>query len=127
MDKDFSTLFSEVKEDITAYVALKLKLFQLVLYEKSGRAMSFLLYGLIVLLVLFFAILFLFLTLGVYIGELLHSNTLGMISVAILYLISLGLLIGFRNKIQRWIINLFLAEITKNDNDDDDFQKPATS
>ena len=122
MDKDFSALFSEIKEDTTAYVTLRLKLFQLVIYEKSGRAMSFLLYGLMVLLVIFFAVLFLFLTLGVYLGELMHSTLLGMVSMAALYILSLCLLILFRKKIQQWVMNLFLAEITKNDDDDESNQ-----
>ena len=126
MDKDFTTLFSEMKEDVTAYVTLKLKLFQLVIYEKLGRAMSFLLYGLIVLLVIFFAVLFLFLTLGVFLGELMQSMALGMVAMAVLYILSLGLLILFRKKIQLWVMNLFLAEITKND-DDNESEESETS
>jgi len=101
-----------------AYVTLKLKLFQLVIYEKSGSAMSFLLYGLIVLLVIFFSVLFLFLALGFYLGELMRSMALGMVSVAALYILFLCLLILFRKKIQLWVMNLFLAEITKNDDDE---------
>ena len=122
MDKDFSTLFTEMKEDVTAYTTLKLKLFQLVIYEKLGRTMSFLLYGLIVLLVIFFAVLFLFMTVGVYLGELMHSTTLGMVSMSALYILSLCLLIAFRKKIQLWVMNLFLAEITKNDDDNESNQ-----
>jgi hypothetical protein len=77
------------------------------------------LYGLILLLVLFFAILFIFLALGLFLGELIGSASVGMALVAVLYLIVMGVLLFSKDKIQMWLTNLFIAEITKNDEEDE--------
>lgn len=111
------TLFSEIKSDLTTFLTLKMKMFQLDMYEKSGRAFSLILFGLIVSLVVFFAVLFLFLALAFFLGDLLGSLALGLGIVAIVYVLFIVLLIVNRNQIQLKLLNLFLTEITKNDSD----------
>lgn len=119
MSKNFNNLFSDIKEDLSAYVNLKIKILQITLYEKTSTLFSLILYGLILLLVLFFAILFIFLALGLFLGELIGSASVGMALVAVLYLIVMGVLLFSKDKIQMWLTNLFIAEITKNDEEDE--------
>lgn len=118
MSKNFNNLFSDIKEDLGAYVNLKIKILQITLYEKTSTLFSLILYGLILLLVLFFAILFIFLALGLFLGELIGSASVGIALVAVLYLIVMGILLLSKDKIQMWLTNLFIAEITKNDEED---------
>jgi len=120
MEKDFNTLFADIKKDLTAYITLKLEILKLDVYEKSSVFSSLLLYGLIVSLVVIFAFLFLFLALGFYIGELLHSFGTGIILIAVLYLITLVILLWQRKRIQNWLVNLFVKQIIQDDNNDCD-------
>ena len=68
MEKDSGTVFRELKEDVSAYVELKLELLKLSTYERTGKVIAVLSYGLILLFLAFFAILFIFLALGFFLG-----------------------------------------------------------
>ncbi len=70
MEKDSGTVFRELKEDVSAYVELKLELLKLSTYERTGKVIAVLSYGLILLFLAFFAILFIFLALGFFLGDL---------------------------------------------------------
>ena len=118
MEKNFNTLFADVKKDLTAYITLKLEILKLGVYEKSSVFSSLLLYGLILLLVVFFAFLFLFLALGLYIGQLLNSYGTGMALVAVLYIIILAILLWQRKNVQNCLINLFVKQITQEEDNE---------
>ena len=47
MEKDSGTVFRELKEDVSAYVELKLELLKLSTYERTGKVIAVLSYGLI--------------------------------------------------------------------------------
>ncbi|MDR0232603.1 MAG: phage holin family protein [Dysgonamonadaceae bacterium] len=118
MEKNFNTLFADIKKDLTAYITLKLEVLKLDVYEKSSVFSSLLLYGLILLLVVFFAFLFLFLALGLYLGQLLDSFGTGMVLVAVLYVIAFVVLLWQRKKIQNWLINLFVQQIIQTEDNE---------
>ena len=118
MEKNFNTLFADIKKDLTAYITLKLEILKLDVYEKSSMFSSLLLYGLILLLVVFFAFLFLFVALGVYLGQLLNNYGTGMILIAVLYLIVLSVLLWRRKKIQNWLVNVFVEQIIQEDDNE---------
>ena len=113
METNLGALFAEIKKDLTSYITLKLEILKLDAYEKSSIFSSLLLYGLILALVVFFAFLFLFLALGLYIGQFLNSMGTGMALVAVLYLTVFGILLWQRKRIQNWLINLFVGQITQ--------------
>ena len=69
MEKDSGKIFRELKEDVSTYVELKLELLKLSTYERSGQLIAVLSYGLILLFLAFFAILFIFLALGFFMGD----------------------------------------------------------
>ena len=83
MEKDSTTLFKEVKEDVSKWVDLKLELVKLSTYERTGQVVSVLSYGLILLFASFFAILFIFLAFGLLFGEWLESMWAGFGMVAL--------------------------------------------
>ena len=120
---DPSSLFANIKRDLTSYITLKLEILKLEVYEKASIFSSVLLYGLILVLVVFFAFLFLFLALGLYIGQLLNSFGTGMAIVAVLYLIVFGILLWRRKKIQNYLVNLFVEQITQSDDNEHEDEK----
>ena len=115
---NFASLYADIKKDLTAYITLKLEIFKLDIYEKSSIFSSLLLYGLILVLVVFFAFLFLFLALGLYLGQVLNSFGTGMIIVAVLYIITFVILLWQRKKIQNWLSNLFVEQITQDEDNE---------
>ena len=107
MEKDSGTVFRELKEDVSAYVELKLELLKLSTYERTGKVIAVLSYGLILLFLAFFAILFIFLALG--------SSGFGFGIVAVLYLLLIGIIIMNRDRISTKVLNEVIAAMTAND------------
>ena len=110
MEKDSGTVFRELKEDVSAYVELKLELLKLSTYERTGKVIAVLSYGLILLFLAFFAILFIFLALGFFLGD-----WLGFGIVAVLYLLLIGIIIMNRDRISTKVLNEVIAAMTAND------------
>ena len=77
MEKDSGEIFRELKKDLSAYVELKLELLKLNTYERTGKVIAVLSYGVILLFLAFFAILFIFLALGFFLGDLFGSAGFG--------------------------------------------------
>ena len=115
MEKDSGTVFRELKEDVSAYVELKLELLKLSTYERTGKVIAVLSYGLILLFLAFFAILFIFLALGFFLGDWLGSSGFGFGIVAVLYLLLIGIIIMNRDRISTKVLNEVIAAMTAND------------
>ena len=113
--------FAELKEDISTYVELRLELLKLNTYERVAKTMAVFSYGIILVLLAFFAILFLFLALGFFLGELLGSMALGFVLVVGMYLLLFGITMFFRGKITSKVTNeIITAMMNKDEKDDDD-------
>jgi len=112
-DKKVSTVFEEMRDDVTNFITSTLELGKL---EALGS--SAITYGLIVAGVSLFAMLFIFLTLGLYLGELLQSSWagFGIVSAFALFLVLIMLLVRkpFKKKVTNMVVH-FLME-----NDDKD-------
>ena len=119
MKRDSEQFFQEIKKDLTRYGELRLELLKLGAYEKAGKVFSVLSYSLILLTLAFFLTLFLFLALGFFLSEWLHSTGVGFSIVAILYVMLVGGVVAFKTKIRRLILNAIL-EMLMNDEDDED-------
>ena len=115
MEKDSGTVFRELKEDVSAYVELKLELLKLSTYERTGKVIAVLSYGLVLLFLAFFAILFIFLALGFFLGDWLGSSGFGFGIVAVLYLLLIGIIIMNRDRISTKVLNEVIAAMTAND------------
>ena len=112
MGKDTEQIFRKLKEDLSAYVELKVELLKLTAYERTGKLVSVLSYGLILLFLAFFAILFIFLTLGFFLGDILDNVAGGFAIVALLYMILFAIIIFNKNKISEAIVNEIISVLT---------------
>ena len=112
MEKDAEQIFRKLKEDLSAYVELKVELLKLTAYERTGKLVSVLSYGLILLFLAFFAILFIFLALGFFLGDILDNVAVGFSIVALLYMILFAIIIFNKNKISEAIVNEIISVLT---------------
>lgn len=115
MEKESGEIFRELKKDLSAYVELKLELLKLSTYERIGKVIAVLSYGLILLFLAFFVILFIFLALGFFLGDLFGSIGAGFAVVAVLYLLLIGIILLNKNKISDKVLNVVIAALTTND------------
>ncbi|MDD6211388.1 MAG: phage holin family protein [Bacteroidales bacterium] len=120
MSKESNQFFTDLKDDLSAYVDTKLQLVRLSTYEKSARAVALIALGIILFFTLLFALLFIFLTLGYLLGEMIGSDALGFSIVALAYIILLGIQILLRNRIREWVEDLVVNELTKDDSDEEE-------
>ena len=107
----FSTLFTVLKTDVQELIDTKLELARLEILEKSSAAGSFLIYGLIIINLIFFAFLFAFIALGFLFGKWIDNTAGGFAIVTGIYLVLLILLIACRKSILNRFKNLFLKEL----------------
>lgn len=105
MKKEAGQLFHELKEDITDYVEVKFELFKLNAYERVGKVVGLLSYGLVLMFITFFALLFVFFSVGFFLGELFHSMGLGFACIAFFYLLIMLVVILNKGKIQTKVVN----------------------
>ncbi|MDR1527449.1 MAG: phage holin family protein [Dysgonamonadaceae bacterium] len=108
MEKTLGTLLSTLKTDVKELVDIKLELFRLEVFEKSSAVGSFLLYGLIIINLVFFALLFAFITLGFLFGKWVDNIAGGFTIVTLIYILLLLLLIACRKPVLTGFKNLFL-------------------
>lgn len=119
MEKDSGKIFSELKKNVLTYVELKLELLKLSTYERSGQLIATLSYGLILMFMAFFAILFIFLALGFVLSDMLGSMGAGFAVVAVLYILMIGLIVANKNRICNTVLNVVIAALNSNDEKDD--------
>ena len=115
MEKETEQIFKKLKEDVSTYVELKVELLKLTAYERTGELVSVLSYGLILLFLAFFAVLFIFLALGFFLGDLLDNVAGGFAIVALLYMVVLALIVFNKDKIRLSVINEIIAVLTAAD------------
>ena len=115
MEKDSGKIFSELKKDVTAYMESKLELLKLSAYERTGKFISVISYGFILLFLGFFAILLIFMAVGFFLGEWLGSSGAGLGIVALLYLLLIGIILLTKDRIRTKIINEVIAALSAND------------
>jgi pilus assembly protein TadC len=88
-----------VKEQLSSYIELRLDLFKAQSTEKLSRIFGKLISGLIMMFVLFFAILFVSLVGGFYLGKVTDSLIAGFGIIALFYVVLFIVLALFRKKI----------------------------
>jgi len=108
---NLSELLSALKTEIKEWVEIRVKLLQLHIYEKTAVVGSFLIYGIIIINLLFFAFLFAFLALGFLMGKWVHSVAGGFAIISCLYLFVLAAMLIFRKSIFTGLQNLFLKDL----------------
>ena len=118
--------FSGLKNDISTYVETRLELMKLNTYERVAKTMAVFSYGIVLVLLAFFAILFLFLALGFFLGEILNSVALGFLLVVGMYLLLFGRILLLREKISGRVTNeIITAMMSKDEKEDEETTDPA--
>lgn len=125
MENDAEKIFSDLREEVSVYARLKLRLLKLMAIEKTAGILSVFSHGLILMLFVFFTLLFLFISLGFYLGDLLGNVALGFLIVGGIYFLLTCVLILARGKIQLRLMNIFVCALCTNNNEDD-HEDPST-
>lgn len=127
MEKDAEKVFNGLKQNISTYCGLQLELLKLNTYERVAKITAILSHGIILILLAFFATLFLFLALGFFLGEVLNSISLGFVIVATLYLLLFFILIASKEKIRLKVSNIIIEAILDKDDHNDEKQTTIPS
>jgi hypothetical protein len=115
---DLTTLLSTLKANLKEWVEIRIRLLKLELFEKISVLGSFIIYGLVIINLLFFIFLFAFIALGLLLGKWLNSIACGFAAVSLFYLVILAVLLIFRKCIFTGIQNLLLKELNPGTKDD---------
>ena len=113
-EKKVSTLFEELRDDLSGYVSDRLQLLKLQTYSKTSKTGDLLLYGLAFILLILFAVNITFVTIAIYLGEKLESMSLGFAIVSALAILVVIIIIlarkAIRNSLTNIIINLLMDD-----------------
>lgn len=115
LNEHLTALKAEVKE----WSEIRLKLIQMQVYVKSATLGSFLIYGVTVINLLFFALLFAFVALGLLMGKWVNSVAGGFVIISSIYLLSMALMLIFHKRIFTGLQNLFLKGLSSSETEDE--------
>ncbi len=119
MENDPEKIFAYLRDEVSNYAGLRLRLLKLMAIERAAGFLSALSHSLVLLLLAFFTILFLFIALGFYLGDLLESVALGFLIVGGIYLILTLVFVVAKSGIRMQLMNAFIDALQTNDADDD--------
>ena len=108
---NLSELLTALKAEIRDWVEAQLKLLQLSVFEKTAVVCSFLIYGLIIINLLFFALFFSFFALSFIIGKWINNVAAGFVIMSFFYMLILVLMLIFHKTIFTGLQNLLLKEL----------------
>lgn len=118
-EKKVSTLFEDMRDDIGKYITSTLELGKLSAFEKISIGSSALLYGLLLGAIALIALLFIFITAGLYLGELLNSYWQGFVIVSGFAVFVILILLLCRKPIQTKFTNRIVNFLLKQDDIDE--------
>lgn len=119
MENDPEKIFAYLREEVSNYAGLRLRLLKLMAIERAAGFLSALSHSLVLLLLAFFTILFLFIALGFYLGDVLGSVALGFLIVGGIYLVLTLVFVVAKSGIRMQLMNAFVDALQTNDADDD--------
>ena len=126
MEKDPEKVIHELKEDVSAFVELKLELLKLNTYERTGKVIAVLSYGLVLLFLAIFAILFVFLALGFFLGEWIGLTGAGFGLVAVLYALLITVIVKNKEALIAKVLNVVIDTLLSNDEKKDEKRDEST-
>ena len=114
-EKKASTLFEEMKDDVSNYVTNTIELTKLQAYEKISKGSSVIAYCLIILYLTLIALTILLITAGLYLGELLQSMWQGFGIVTLATFLLIFILMLARKNMKRSITNRVVSFLMEQD------------
>jgi hypothetical protein len=119
---DFSTFFRENKALLREYVDIRTELLRLQGIRLLARSFSFLMVGVVVVLMALFILFFLGIAFAYWIASLTGSQIVGFLCAAALFLVVLVLFIALRRVLfQNPLIRLFIRESDSHADEDEEF------
>jgi len=115
MKKDLGNVFRELKDDVSSFAELKFELLKLNTYERIGKVIAILSYGLLLSSLILIALLFAMLTLGFLFSKLLNSTTVGFGIVVAIYLLLVAVVIINKNRIRLKVMNIIVFALVSSD------------
>lgn len=119
MENNAEKRFTDLKKDISTFTGLKFRLLKLMAIERAAGVLSVFSHSLILLLFAFFTILFLFVALGFYLGDLLGSIALGFLIIGGIYLVLTVVFTWAKGGIRLQFMNIFINAMQTNNEEDD--------
>lgn len=114
-EKKASTLFEEMKDDVSNYVTNTIELTKLQAYEKISKGSSVIAYCLIILYLTLIALTILLITAGLYLGELLQSMWQGFGIVTLATFLLIFILMLARKAMKKSITNRVVSFLMEQD------------
>ncbi len=123
MEKKTPTaLLDELRDDVSHYIKSTIELTKLEIFEKLSIASSIIAYSAILLVCVLFALSLIFITIGLYLGELFQNTWVGfgIVSLATLFIVIILLLMKkpFKKKITNRVVSFLMEENNKKDKKD---------
>jgi len=116
--EDFKSYISELRKELNQYVNLRMELMQLTIYEKSAKVVAAFASSMVMAFLGFFLMLFVFLALANWMGEILSSLAAGYGIVAGFYLIMLLIFMAVRKKyFEKPIIDKMIDVLMEDDDE----------
>ena len=115
MKKDLGNVFRELKDDVASFAELKFELLKLNTYERIGKVIAILSYGLLLSSLILVMLLFAMLTLGFLFSHLLNSTTAGFSIVVALYLVLVIIVFIQKNRIRLNVMNIIVSALVSMD------------
>lgn len=115
-DKTVSTLFEELKEDVSKYVNDTTQLVKLQAFEKIGIGSANTAYSVLLIFFVLFALSLILITAGFYLGDLLQSNWMGFGIVLVVTLLLLFILLFSKKTITTNLTNKVIKFLMDDEN-----------
>lgn len=117
-EKKASTLFEEMKDDVSSYVQNTIELTKFEIFEKLAKGSAVATHSLILLFISLFALLLVFVTIALYLGQLLQNIWAGFGIVSLFNILLLIALILSGKKMKCGITNKIILFLMEKDDDD---------
>ncbi len=118
-EKKVSTLFEEMRDDVTNYITNSLELGKLAAFEKISKGSSNISYFIVIGVVVFIAVFMLLITLALYLGQLLGNMWagFGIVSAAMLLILLVLILTkkSFKSSVTNKVVTFLMEQDDEND------------
>lgn len=118
-EKKVSTLFEEMRDDVSQFITNTLELGKLEAYEKISLSASAIIYGLVLAVTALVALLFIFVTAGLYLGEVLQNPWAGFGIVAAFTVLILLIILFIGKPFKKKFTNRVVRFLMENDDKDE--------
>jgi len=119
-DTKLKSLIEDLRIELSGYINKRLRLFKLDAFEKGGRALSLVMYGLIVFIIVLAIIFFFLFGLAFLLGDILGNDSAGFGLLFLISIVVLLFVIGFKKRLTRFIFMKAIALMRKIDADEEE-------